>query len=70
VIPGLSDGERCVTITYFKPVLGGVLERVAQIVNRGKWVASIESSVLADGVLIARASGNDAIVRPRSRRAE
>ena len=69
IIPGLAAGERCLTIdittTYFKSVKGGVLECVAQVVNRGRSVASAECSVLADGVVVARASGNYAIVRAR-----
>jgi acyl-CoA thioesterase len=69
IIPGLAAGERCLTIdittTYFKAVKGGVLECVARIVNRGRSVVSTECSVLADGVVVARASGNYAIVQAR-----
>ena len=69
VIPGLGPGERCVTIditiAYFKPVTGGVLECAAHVVHRGGTIANVEASVYREGVLVARASGNYAIVAPR-----
>ena len=50
LFPTLSPGEICATIeikiSYFKPVVSGALSCVTEIVNRGKKVASMESSVL------------------------
>jgi acyl-CoA thioesterase len=71
LIPGLQDGERCATIeikiNYFKPVTANVLTCNTEVVNRGKSVAHLESSVYCAGVLVAKASGNYAIFRPGSR---
>lgn len=70
LLSGLLEEERCVTIditmSYFRPVLSGTVECVAKVVNRGSSIASLEASVYAQGkVLVARASGNYAIVRAR-----
>ncbi len=71
LIPGLQEGERCATIeikiNYFKPVVAGVLTCSTEVVNRGKSVAHLESSVYSAGVLVARASGNFAIFKPGTR---
>jgi acyl-CoA thioesterase len=66
--PTLAQGEICATIeikiNYFKPVRQGILRCVSELVNRGKTVANIESSVFLDDQLVAKASGNYAIFRP------
>ena len=71
LIPGLQDGERCATIeikiNYFKPVTADVLTCNTEVINRGKSVAHLESSVYCAGVLVAKASGNYAIFRPGAR---
>ena len=64
----LDPGELCATIeikiSYFKPVRAGTLRCVTEIVNRGKKVASMESSVYAGEALVARASGTYSIFTP------
>ena len=69
--PTLEPGEICATIeikiNYFKPVVSGVLACVTELVNRGKTVANLESSVRCGDVLVARANGNYSIFRPAKR---
>ena len=64
----LGPGELCATIeikiSYFKPVMSGALSCVTEVVNRGKKVASMESSVYAGDVLVAKASGTYSIFTP------
>jgi len=66
--PTLEPGEICATIevkiNYFKPAVSGVLSCVTELVNRGKAVANLESSVYLGETLVARANGNYAIFRP------
>jgi acyl-CoA thioesterase len=68
LFPTLSPGELCATIeikiSYFKPVASGALRCDTEIVNRGKKVASLESSVFAGELLVAKASGTYSIFRP------
>lgn len=67
LIPTLAEGEMPATIdlniTYLKPVLGGELACTTRLVNRARTIAHLESSIHCDGTLVARASGNFAIVR-------
>ena len=71
LIPDLQEGEMCATIevqiNYFKPILAGVLTCTTEVINRGKSVAHLESSVHSAGVLVAKASGNYAIFKPSNR---
>ena len=66
--PTLEPGEICATIevkiNYFKPVAAGELNCVTEIVNRGKTVANLESSIYQADTLVAKANGNYAIFRP------
>ena len=66
--PTLVPGELCATIeikmTYFKAVPSGEVVCRTLLVNRGKRVAYLESSLFVDEALIARASGTYAIFRP------
>lgn len=66
--PTLADGELCATvevkISYFKPVASGELTCVTELVNRGKTIANLDSSVYCGERLIAKANGNYAIFRP------
>jgi acyl-CoA thioesterase len=66
--PTLDPGEICATIevkiNYFKPVVSGVLDCVTELVNRGKTVANLESSIYLDGKLVAKANSNYAIFKP------
>jgi len=66
--PTLDPGEICATIevkiNYFKPVVSGVLSCVTELVNRGKTVANLESSIYLGDTLVAKANGNYAIFRP------
>lgn len=66
--PTLEPGELCATIeikiNYFKPILGGQLVCLSEVVNKGRRVANMESSVYVDDVLVAKANGSFAIFRP------
>jgi acyl-CoA thioesterase len=69
--PTLAEGELCATIeikiNYFKPVQGGTLECVTELLNRGRTVANLESRVYLGEVLVAQANGNYAIFTPSRR---
>ena len=66
--PTLAADEICaaieIKINYFKPVRQGRLRCVSEVLNRGKTVANIESSVFLNEQLVAKANGNYAIFRP------
>ena len=51
-------------MTYFKAVASGEVTCRTQLVNRGKRIAYLESSLHQGDVLLARASGTYAIFRP------
>ena len=63
--PTLAEGELCATvevkINYFKPVRSGDLTCITELVNRGKTIANLDSSVYCGETLVARANGNYAI---------
>jgi acyl-CoA thioesterase len=67
LIRTLEEGETLATIelkiTYFKPVRGGELTCTTQLVNRGRTIANLESSIHCGENLVARANGNFAIFR-------
>jgi acyl-CoA thioesterase len=64
----LESDEVCATIeikiSYFKPVRIGTLECKSMVINKGKTVASLESDILNDGKLVAKAHGTFSIFRP------
>ncbi len=66
--PTLADGELCATveikINYFKPVREGELVCVTTLVNRGKTLANLDSSIHCAGQLVAKANGSYAIFKP------
>ena len=68
--PTLSVGELCATIeikmTYLKAVAAGEVVCRTLLVNRGKRVAYLESSLFVGEALIAKATGTYAIFRPAS----
>ncbi len=68
VHPTLADGEICATveikINYFKPVREGELVCTTTLVNRGKTLANLDSSIHCGDVLVAKANGTYAIFRP------
>jgi acyl-CoA thioesterase len=69
--PSLAEGEICATIeikiSYFKPVHGGVVDCMTQVLHRGRSVAHLESRLHVGGTLVASASGNYAIFKPGTR---
>ena len=71
--PSLKPGEICATIdthiSYFKPVVSGLLVCDSRVINRGKRVAHLESTIQCAGVLIARATGNFSILVPSTKTA-
>ena len=66
----LQPGEICATINvkinYFKPVFGGQVVCLSEVVNQGKNVAHLDASLYVDGVLVARANGDFAIFKRKS----
>jgi acyl-CoA thioesterase len=64
----LADGELCATveikINYFKPVRDGDLICTTTLVNRGKTLANLDSSIHCGELLVAKANGTYAIFRP------
>lgn len=67
--PTLELGQMCATIqitmSYFKPVVAGVVTCTTEIVNRGKSVAHLQSRLVAGELLVATANGNYSIFKPR-----
>lgn len=65
----LQPGQICATINvkinYFKPVFGGTVVCVSEVVNQGKNVAHLDASLYVDDVLVARANGDFAIFKPK-----
>lgn len=68
LVPTLDAGELCATIeikiSYFKPASAGELVCETTLANRGRRVASLESTVRVGELAIARASGSYSIFRP------
>ncbi len=64
----LGEGELSATveikINYFKPVRDGDLVCTTTLVNRGKTLANLDSSVHCGDLLVAKANGTYAIFRP------
>jgi acyl-CoA thioesterase len=64
----LAAGEICATveikINYFKPVRDGDLICTTTLVNRGKTLANLDSSIHCGDLLVAKANGTYAIFRP------
>ncbi len=72
IYSSLKDDEICATveikISYFRPAINGEIICKTVIVNRGKTLASLESEILIDDKLVAKANGTYAIYsRPQSR---
>lgn len=63
--PSLNEDEICATIeikiNYYKPVNSGIITCVTDVVNRGKSVANLESSIYNRDILVAKANGNYSI---------
>ena len=68
VHPTLAEGELCATveikINYFKPVREGDLICTTVLVNRGKTLANLDSSIHCGDLLVAKANGTYAVFRP------
>lgn len=68
VFPTLAEGELCATveikINYFKPVRDGELVCTTTMLNRGKTLANLDSSVHCGDQLVAKANGTYAIFKP------
>lgn len=67
--PLLEADESCATIeikiSYFKPVHTGTLECTTRLIFKGNSVASLESEILSNDELVAKASGTYSIFRPQ-----
>ena len=72
--PGLKKGEICATIeikiNYYRPVNSGIITCFTKLINRGKSVANLESSIFSGNRLVAKANGNYSIFVPSSNKAE
>jgi len=70
LVSALEPGEKCATldvhISYLKPVVTGLISCTAELIHHGNSIAHLESSVHVDGALVARASANFAIIKPRA----
>jgi acyl-CoA thioesterase len=68
VHPTLAEGELCATveikINYFKPVHEGDLVCTTTLLNRGKTLANLDSSIHCGELLVAKANGTYAIFTP------
>ena len=66
--PSLLEGQICATIeikiNYYLPVTTGLLTCETTVVNRGKSVANMESTIFCNDTLIAKANGNYSIFIP------
>jgi acyl-CoA thioesterase len=66
----LEPDELCATIEikigYFKPVLEGDLLCAAEVVNKGKSIASIEASIYQGDTLVSKSSGTFTIFRKKT----
>lgn len=66
----LQPEQICATINikinYFKPVFKGRVTCDSEVVNQGKNVAHLEATMRVDGVMVARASGDFAIFKPKA----
>ena len=69
--PGLKENQICATIeikiNYYRPVTAGKINCDTMVINRGKSVANLESSIYCNGVLVAKANGNYSILTPSAR---
>lgn len=54
-----------VKISYFKAVYEGLLECETKLINKGKSIASLESTITNGDNLVAKASGTYSIFKPR-----
>ena len=68
----LKTGQLCATIeakiNYFKPVRGGVIVCASELVNRGKSIASLESTLTVGTEVVARAFGTYTVFEPKHQR--
>ena len=66
--PSLLEGQICATIeikiNYYLPVTTGLLTCETTVVNRGKSVANMESTIFCNDTLIAKANGYYSIFTP------
>ena len=65
--PTLNEGESCATIeikiNYYKPVKSGIITCVTDMINRGRSIANLESTIYCGDNLVAKANGNYSIFR-------
>ena len=66
--PLLTPEEYCATIeikmTYFAPVYEGEMVCHTQVIKKGKRIALLESTVMVNDELVAKASGSYSIFKP------
>jgi len=69
IVPGLSEGQICVTVeikfNYYKAVREGRVRCHTTVLNRGKTIANLESRLFVDEQLVASANGTFALFTPR-----
>ena len=68
----LKTGQLCATIeakiNYFKPVREGVIVCASELVNRGRSIASLESTLTVGTEVVARAFGTYTVFEPKHQR--
>lgn len=66
----MDDKELCATveikINYFKPVTSGMLKCDTKVIHKGKNIAVIESEILNNGNIVAKAIGTYSIFKVRN----
>ena len=64
----LDEGEICATIqismNFLRPVVGGMVECEARVVNKGRRFANVRGELYVQEKLVGTADGNFAIMRP------
>ena len=64
----LEKNELCATIevkiNYFKPVKGGILTCNTKVIHQGKKIVTLDSEVLNNGEIVAKALGTYSIFKP------
>lgn len=62
----LDEGEICATLqismNFLRPVVGGVVECEARVVNKGRRFANVRGELYVNGKLVGTADGNFAIM--------
>ena len=68
--PTLENGELCATveikICYFAAVRNGTIDCLTKLSHRARTWAYLESEIINDGKIVAKATGTYSIFRPKA----